>query len=54
MGRYLLESVLFDVSIKKYSELTVAASIIFFIQKLRGYEFSKDQKIYEFCGINYK
>ena len=41
LGRYLLEVILFDVSTRKYTELTIAASVIFFIQKLRGYELTK-------------
>jgi hypothetical protein len=41
LARYLLEGVLFDVGCRKYTELTIAASVIFFIQKLRRYDLKK-------------
>lgn len=35
LGRYLLEAILFDLDMKKYSNATVAFALIFFIRKLR-------------------
>lgn len=52
LGRYLLEGIVFDVSKRKYSELTIASGVIFFIQKLRGYELKKGQKVSEISGVS--
>lgn len=41
LARYLLEGILFDVGSRKYTDLTIAASVIFFIQKLRRYDLKK-------------
>lgn len=54
LGRYLLEGFLFDVSTRKYSELTIASAVIFFIQKLRGYDLKKEQKVSEITGVSEK
>lgn len=54
MARYLLEGVLFDVGSRKYTDLTIAASVIFFIQKLRRYDLKKEQKVNEITGVNEK
>ncbi len=37
LGRYLLEAATFDIDMKKYSNRTIAFSLIFFIRKLRNY-----------------
>ena len=50
----MLEGVLFDVGSRKYTELTIAASVIFFIQKLRGYELTINQKVSEITGVSEK
>ncbi len=54
LGRYLMEGILFDMSTRKYSELTIASAVIFFIQKLRGYELKKGQKVSEITGVSEK
>ena len=54
LAHYLLEALLFDVSSRKYSDLTIAASVIFFIQKLRSYDLPKNQKISEITGVSEK
>jgi hypothetical protein len=54
LGRYLLEGILFDISTRKYSELTIASAVIFFIQKLRGYELKKEEKVSEITGVSEK
>ncbi len=45
---------MFDVGSRKYTELTIAASVVFFIQKLRGYDLKKDHKVSEITGVTEK
>jgi hypothetical protein len=52
LAKYLLEAAVFDMEMKKYSNMTIAFSLIFFICKLRNYPLrGEEQELQRVCNL---
>lgn len=51
LGRYLLEAAAFSIDFKRYSQVVLAFSVIFFIRKLRNTQEQPEQILHRKYGL---